>query len=80
MTIDLVRERENYDTIVLFSGDGDLAYAINYLHQEYNKNCVVFGARDHVGREIFDAKITGSITDIFFAEDFEYRLNKDRKN
>ncbi len=79
MTVDLIRERDNYDTIVLFSGDGDLAYAINYLHQEYGKSCIVFGARDHVGREIFDAKTSGSVTDIFFAEDFEYRLNKDRK-
>lgn len=80
MTVDLIRERDNYDTIVLFSGDGDLAYAINYLHQEYGKNCVVFGARDHVGREIFDAKASGSVTDIFFAEDFEYRLNKNRNS
>jgi len=78
MTVDLIRERDNYDTIVLFSGDGDLAYAISYLYEEYGKKCIIFGARDHVGREIFDAKATGSITDIFFAEDFEYRLNKDR--
>jgi uncharacterized LabA/DUF88 family protein len=79
MTIDLIRERDNYDTIVLFSGDGDLAYAVNYLYEEYGKTCIVFGARDHVGREIFDAKAAGSITDVLFAEDFEYRLSKDRK-
>ncbi len=78
MTVDLIRERDNYDTIILFSGDGDLAYAINYLYKEYNKKCIVFGARDHVGREIFDIKASGAITGIFFAEDFEYRLNKDR--
>jgi uncharacterized LabA/DUF88 family protein len=78
MTVDLIRERDNYDTIILFSGDGDLSYAINYLHKEYGKECIVFGARDHVGREIFDAKTSGSISEIFFAEDFEYRLNKDR--
>ncbi|MEO7905125.1 MAG: NYN domain-containing protein [Candidatus Saccharimonadales bacterium] len=74
MTVDLIRERDNYDTIVLFSGDGDLAYAVNYLHNEYGKECIVFGARDHVGREIFDAKNSGSISHIFFAEDFESRL------
>lgn len=79
MTVDLIRERDNYDTIVLFSGDGDLAYAINYLHREYGKQCIVFGARDHVGREIFDAKKQGSVTHILFAEDFEYRINKDRR-
>ncbi len=79
MAVDLVKERDNYDTIVLFSGDGDLAYAIKYLHQEYDKDCIVFGARNHVGREIFDAKTAGAITNIFFAEDFEYRLNMHRR-
>ncbi len=78
MTVDLIRERDNYDTIVLFSGDGDLVYALKYLHETYGKEAIVFGARDHVGREIFDAKATGVIKDIFFAEDFEYRLNRDR--
>lgn len=75
MTVDLIRERDKYDTIVLFSGDGDLAYAVNYLHEEFGKDCIVFGARDHVGREIFDAKDSGSISNIFFAEDFESRLS-----
>lgn len=78
MTVDLIRERDNYDTIILFSGDGDLAYAINYLHREYSKECIVFGARDHVGREIFDAKVNGAVTHVLFAEDFESRLNKSR--
>ncbi|MFZ2975615.1 MAG: NYN domain-containing protein [Candidatus Moraniibacteriota bacterium] len=79
MAIDLVKERENYDTIILFSGDGDLMYAIKYLHDEYKKEGYVFGARDHIGREIFDMKKEGVIKDILFAEDFEYRL-KDAYN
>jgi len=74
MTIDLVKERENYDTIILFSGDGDLMYAMEYLHNEYKKECYVFGARDHVGREIFDAKKEDTVKDILFAENFEYRI------
>ncbi len=28
MTVDLIRERDNYDNIVLFSGDGDLVTAL----------------------------------------------------
>jgi len=56
MAVDLIKEKANYDTAVLFSGDGDLMYAIKYLHEEYKKECFVFGARDHVGKEIFDAK------------------------
>ena len=78
MAIDLVKERDNYGTIVLFSGDGDLMYAIKYLHEEYKKECYVFGARDHVGREIFDAKNEGVVKDILFAEDFEYRISLER--
>jgi len=78
MTVDLIREQKNYDTIVLFSGDGDLMYAIRYLQKEYGKRCVVFGARGHIGREIFDAKSDEVVEKILYAEDFEYRLNKDR--
>ncbi len=78
MAVDLIKERDNYDNIILFSGDGDLMHAIAYLHENYGKSCIVFGARDHVGREVFDAKIKGVVSDIFFAEDFEYRLNMHR--
>lgn len=78
MAIDLVKERDNYDTIVLFSGDGDLAHALTYMYETFGKAVYVFGARDHIGREMLDAKAQGVITNIFFAEDFEYRLSMDR--
>lgn len=78
MTVDLIKERDNYDTIILFSGDGDLMYVIKYLKEFYGKNCLVFGARGHIGREVVDAKQEGFIEDILFADDFEYRLNRDR--
>lgn len=78
MAVDLIKERDNYDTIVLFSGDGDLMYAIKYLHEQYDKDCLVFGARDHVGREVFDAKNEGAVSKILFVEDFKYRLNMRR--
>ena len=78
MTVDLIKERDNYDFVILFSGDGDLMYAIKYLKEEYGKNCIVFGARGHIGREVFDAKSEGIIENILFAEDFEYRLNMAR--
>jgi len=78
MTIDLIKERDNYDTIVLFSGDGDLMCAIRYLNEEYGKHCIVFGARGHVGREIYDAKQEKIVDEVLYAEDFEYRLNKYR--
>jgi len=77
MSIDLVKKRDEYDSVILFSGDGDLMCAMKYLHDEYQKTCYVFGARDHVGREVFDARMEGVVQDVLFAEDFEYRL-KDR--
>ncbi|MGH7234040.1 MAG: NYN domain-containing protein [Candidatus Saccharimonadales bacterium] len=79
MAVDLIKERENYDTIVLFSGDGDLASAIKYLHEAYGKECLVFTVRDFVAREISDAKKEGVISSLFFAEDFEYRLSYQRR-
>jgi hypothetical protein len=74
MTIDLVGERDSYDRMILFSGDGDLVCALRYLYETYNKECFVFGARNHIGREVFDAREVGIIKGICYAEDFDYRL------
>lgn len=78
MAVDLIRLHEEYDSVVLFSGDGDLTYALRYVVDQYNKKAYVFGARNHIGREIIDAKNDGVIDRLFFAEDFESRLNMDR--
>lgn len=78
MAIDLVRERENYDTIVLFSGDGDLVAALRYLNEAYGKKAIVVGARGHIGREVVDAYREGVIEELLYADDLEYRLNMDR--
>ena len=78
MAVDAIKERDNYDAIVLFSGDGDLTYALRYLKKEYAKECFVFGARNGIGAEVFDAEREGIITKILFAEDFEYRLSMER--
>lgn len=53
-------------------------YAVKYLKEKYEKKCFVFGARGHIGREVFDAKIDGIVDEIYFVEDFEYRLNRNR--
>lgn len=78
MTIDLIKEKENYDTIILFSGDGDLACTLRYLHDDFEKNSYVFAARNHLGKELVKCKEGGIIKEIMFAEDFEYRLNRNR--
>lgn len=78
MAVDLVREKDNYDTAIVFSGDGDLVYAMKYLHEKFNKQFIVFGARGHTGKEVQDGFKEGVIERIFYADDFEYRLNMDR--
>jgi len=80
MMLDLIKEQKNYDTIFLFSGDGDMACVLGYLHNMCGKTVYIFGARDHTGREIFDAKTAGVVENILFADDFEYRLRFNRLN
>lgn len=78
MAVDLIREKDNYDTAVIFSGDGDLAYVCKYINEEFDKKIYIFGARNHLGKELIDGKREGIIKDILFVEDFEYRLNLSR--
>lgn len=78
MTLDLIKMRRQYDHIVLFSGDGDMAHALEYVTKTYKKSACVFGARDSMGSEIIDALTTSVIDKIMWAEDFEYRLNMNR--
>jgi uncharacterized LabA/DUF88 family protein len=78
MTVDLIRLQEKYDHIVIFSGDGDLSYALRYLRDAFDKTAYVFAARNHIGREIVDGVVQGVIQRVLYAEDFEYRLNMDR--
>lgn len=75
MCVDLIKKRDDYDRIVLFSGDGDMACALEYLRSVYGKEAYVFGARDHTGKELIDAHKAGNISKIMFAEDFEYRIS-----
>lgn len=78
MSVDLLREADNYRTIILFSGDGDMAYILEYLKSKFKKDIIVFGVRGHIGRELYDARINGVIREILYVEDFEYRLNMNR--
>jgi NYN domain len=79
MAIDLVRLEADYDSIVLFSGDGDLVYALRHLRDAFGKQAYVVGARGHVGREVVDATKGGVIQRLLYADDFRYRLDMDRR-
>ena len=77
MAIDLVKLQDKYDVVFVFSGDGDLVYALDYLASAFQKKeLYVFGARGHIGREVVDAEKSGLITKLFYANDFEYRLSR----
>lgn len=78
MAVDLIRMRDEYDHIVLFSGDGDLVYALSYLRDAFSKSSYVFGARGHVGREVIDATKSGVIQRLLYADDFQFRLDMER--
>lgn len=78
MAIDLVRLRDLYDHIVLFSGDGDLVYALRYVRDAFGKSSYVFAARNHIGQEVVDGAREGIIQRVLYVEDFEYRLNMER--
>lgn len=78
MAVDLIKEKNNYDKIILFSGDGDLSYVLKYLKDNFNKISYVFAARNHLGKELVDCEKDGVIKKILFADDFEYRLNNKR--
>jgi uncharacterized LabA/DUF88 family protein len=79
MAVDLIKEKDNYDTAIIFSGDGDMAYVCEYIHTEFKKIIYIFGARGHVGKELVDCRKNKVIKDIIFVEDFEYRLNLRRQ-
>lgn len=78
MAVNLIKEKENYDKIIIFSGDGDLSYVLKYLKAEYNKISYIFAARNHLGKELVDCENEKTIKKILFVEDFEYRLNRNR--
>ncbi|HNT30459.1 MAG TPA: NYN domain-containing protein [bacterium] len=78
MAMDLIREIANYDVAVIFSGDGDLACVMKYLHDRFGKRFIVIGARGFVGAELYEALSQKSIEKILYASDFEYRLDRNR--
>jgi uncharacterized LabA/DUF88 family protein len=80
MAVDLLKFESNFDQAVIFSGDGDLTYAMQYLYDNYGKTFIVFAARNHVSKEVIDCSKTGVISRILFAEDFDYRLMNKHKH
>lgn len=78
MAIDSIDQVDNYQKIILFSGDGDMACLLEFLKRKHGKSSVVFGARDHVGKELIEARGKGILDHLLFVEDFESRLDRKR--
>jgi len=51
LTIDVVHNRDNFQSFVLLSGDSDFEALIKYL-KSYGKRCVVISTKDHVSIEL----------------------------
>jgi len=78
MSVDLIKEKDNYDKVIIFSGDGDFSYVLRYLKEKFGKEIYVFVARGHLGKELVKCENERIIKKILFVEDFEYRLNRNR--
>lgn len=51
IAIDAVHFRDNYDTFILLSGDGDFESLIKYL-KSHRKRCIVISASGHISLEL----------------------------
>lgn len=51
LTIDAVHFRDDYETFILLSGDGDFESLIKYL-KFYKKRCIVISAKKHIAIEL----------------------------
>jgi len=78
MTVDIISLTNLYSHLIIFSGDGDIAYTLRYIKKQFNKEIYVFGARNNIGKELIDLLKEGVVNKILYIEDFEYRLNMDR--
>ena len=53
LALDAYRMRDEFDTIILFSGDSDFAYLLEMLKQG-GKNTIVVSMRGHISRELLE--------------------------
>lgn len=53
LTMDAIRLMSTYDTILLFSGDGDFAALCRYL-RDHGKRVIVVSFRDHISYELIN--------------------------
>lgn len=53
LALDCFVEKENFETLVLFSGDSDFAYLLDVLKKD-KKSVIVVSTRNHIARELIE--------------------------
>lgn len=64
ITIDIVRNIDNFDTIIIFSGDGDYAPAVKYF-LDNNKRVAIVSIQNKLGREFNKIIAPGKFIKVF---------------
>ena len=71
MAVDILLEVNNFETLVLFSGDSDFIYLIKTLQKQFQKQVIVYSCRKTIAWEL---KLTA--IKYFFLDDFKNSLKK----
>lgn len=69
------KEISNFDTLILFSGDGDFAHIIEQLITVEQKRVFIFSTAKHIGAELYQLRDKTANTELFEI----YDINSDTK-
>lgn len=71
MAVDIVLGANDFDILVLFSGDSDFVYLIKVLQRQFQKRVVVYSSRKTISWEL---KLAAN--QYFFLEDIKKKIKK----
>lgn len=71
MAVDILLEVNNFDVIILFSGDSDFVHLIKILQKQFQKQVIVYSSRKTISWEL---KLAADKH--FFLEDFKNKIKK----
>jgi uncharacterized LabA/DUF88 family protein len=52
LTIDVLETKNNYDTLILVSGDSDFEPLLQLVKNKYRKNCLVMATKHSISLEL----------------------------
>ncbi len=71
MAVDILLEANNFDVLILFSGDSDFVYLVKVLQKQFQKKAVVYSSRRTISWEL---KLAAD--KYCFLEDLEGKIKK----